>query len=93
MVEPRELRSFFVLLETKLPEVGVSQKHMVLIPSFADGSWENLKAFEPVIGRREGEFNQVKMTETAISQLPVLPYRVLTQMFLSSKEPEAGLEV
>jgi hypothetical protein len=85
LVEPDELKCFFVLLETTLPQAGISQKHMVLIPSFNDGSWENLKAFASVLANREGLFTQIRLSEEAILELPILPYRALTEMFLTGK--------
>ena len=85
LVEPVELKSFFVLLETKLPQAGIAQKHMVIIPSMFTGSWEKLKAFEPIVKKREGIFSQIKLTEEAISQLSLLSYSQLSQMFLRTE--------
>ena len=83
--EPADLKSFFVVLETKLPVAGIIQKHMVLIPSIFTGAWENFKAFESVFAKCQGVFTQIKLTEEAISQLTFLPYSQLSQIFLRSQ--------
>lgn len=82
LVEPEELKSFFVVLETKLPQAGITQKHMVLIPSMITGAWEKLKNFEPVLAKGEGVFTQILLTEEAITGLSKLPFSETSRMFL-----------